>query len=273
MRTSRLESLVARPPRNHRIYNSHFGGRVDQANVVEFYDRYVERQLAGAYNRRHLILIDRMRGLGLSADSSVREIGCGIGVMTSLLAETVTRGRIVATDISPQSVEAASALNQDASNRIAFRSEPAGDLVQEREAYDFVCMFDVLEHVPIAEHETIFAAARGCMRESGLFVVSIPSPAGIRYLREHQPDALQPIDHDLEVATLTGLASRVGLALHRFEEFDAWQEDQYHLFAFRRVREYLATPSATPDPSSPFLMRVRRHLRLRRAFRALSPRR
>lgn len=237
--------------------------------VVDFYDRYVARQLRGAYNKRHLILIDRVRAHGLKSNSSVRELGCGIGVMTSLICEVVTSGRVVATDISPQSVETARVLNADASNRVVFRTGRADELASESETYDFVCMFDVLEHVPLAEHEAIFTAARARIKDSGLFVVSIPSAAAIRYLREHRVEELQPIDHDLEVATLIGLAGRVGLALHSFEEFEAW-EHQYHLFTFRRVKEYTAITACVPDPPTPFLARLRRRLRLRRTHRAFT---
>jgi 2-polyprenyl-3-methyl-5-hydroxy-6-metoxy-1,4-benzoquinol methylase len=161
-------------------------------------------------------------------------------------------------------------LNADASDRVVFRTERADEFVSEPEAYDFVCMFDVLEHIPIPEHEAIFSTARKCIKKSGHLVVSIPNAASNRYLREHRPEALQPIDHELEVAALIELAGRVGLALHRFEEFDAWEEHQYHLFAFRPVKEYVGTEAHVPDPPTPLLARVQRRLRIRRTYRTFA---
>src|SRR5262245_64370928 len=115
------------------------------SEVADYYDAYVVRQIRTAYNERQLNLIEEVKSLGLRTDSNVLEIGCGVGIITSLLAEISTRGRIVGLDISPSSIRVAKEFNRVHRN-VEFVT---GDLMDLRtlkfREFDFILLFDVLE--------------------------------------------------------------------------------------------------------------------------------
>jgi ubiquinone/menaquinone biosynthesis C-methylase UbiE len=64
------------------------------SEVTEFYDEYVVEQANTGINDRIYGVYERLIGLGLNAHSTVLELGCGIGMMTSLLKRTVNQGKI-----------------------------------------------------------------------------------------------------------------------------------------------------------------------------------
>jgi len=72
--------------------------------VREFYDEYVAEQANTGINDRIYGVYERLIGLGLNAQSSVLELGCGIGMMTSLLKRKINEGKIHAIDISEASI-------------------------------------------------------------------------------------------------------------------------------------------------------------------------
>jgi len=76
----------------------------ESTEVTAFYDQYVAEQANTGINDRIYGVYERMKALGFSNQSSVLELGCGIGMMTSLLKRTVNQGKIHAIDISEASI-------------------------------------------------------------------------------------------------------------------------------------------------------------------------
>jgi len=61
--------------------------KIDSKQVAEFYDQYSSQQGKIGVNIRHRSILKRLVKLGLSKNSSILEIGCGIGTLTSLLVK------------------------------------------------------------------------------------------------------------------------------------------------------------------------------------------
>ena len=80
---------------------------ISEKDVANFYDNYADRQKAVGFNLRQYTLVEKLIDLGMSAQSNVLEIGCGVGQVSALIAGTVTNGQIVSCDISPKSIEEA----------------------------------------------------------------------------------------------------------------------------------------------------------------------
>ena len=76
-------------------------------DIAEFYDEYVQRQLAIGANERLISLYKRLIAIGLNSSSRILELGCGVGIFTKLLSKKITSGLIEAVDLSEKSVAVA----------------------------------------------------------------------------------------------------------------------------------------------------------------------
>jgi trans-aconitate 2-methyltransferase len=212
--------------------------------IREFYDHRAPRQEAAAFNERHQFLYQVLLGLGLNKRSRVLELGCGIGATTSLIARTATHGRILAVDLSPASVERAQA-------RLSARhcvEVTVGDVVTFRtpDRFDLVTLFDVLEHVPMDRHGTLFESLAGHVSDDTVLVINIPNPAYIQYLRTHEPASLQVVDLPVWADHVMTLAYAEGLTLESFRTYSLWVRDDYQVMVFRRKKPFVAAPTSPP---------------------------
>lgn len=192
---------------------------MDGSDVRKFYNEYVPRQRSVGVNIRHLSILERLKRAGLKDTSNVLEIGCGIGTLTSLLARVVTRGSILATDISDESIDLArKEVEQD---NIEFRTM---DIVDHRDArkYDMIVMADVLEHVPVEFHPSIFNNLSSMMLPHSVLAINIPFPLFNAWAMQHTPEKMQIIDQALHTTELLNAAYPAGLHLAQLESYSLW---------------------------------------------------
>ncbi len=201
--------------------------------VIDFYDSYAASLKKMNHNERHLFLNKKMREYGLGRRSTVLEIGCGIGMVTRFIAKRATDGKIVAMDISPGSIEAAKKNLKDHDN-IEFFTGNATEFQYKRMAFDFIILFDVLEHIPVEKHAHIFSSLSGYMNERTLLMINIPNPAYIELLEKKSPEALQVIDQPLYADRLLQDASKSDLQLFLFETHGIWIQDEYQFIIFKK---------------------------------------
>lgn len=116
-------------------------------DVIGFYDAFVEQQASTGINDRIYGVCERIKNMGLSSHSTVLELGCGIGLMTQLMARKVTHGRIEAIDISEASIQYAQ--SHFARRNILFKTQDVTEFETAITAPSFVTLIDVLEHIPL----------------------------------------------------------------------------------------------------------------------------
>lgn len=164
-------------------------------DVSKYYDKFSSYQSKVGINIRHRSIYKNIKREGLSRNSFVLEIGCGIGTLTGLIAGVVTTGRIVSIDISPKSIEMAKYKNKKYSN-IEFLVSDMSDFITN-EKFDFVILADVLEHIPLRDHVTLFQRIRSVIHSRSKILINIPSPFHIEWIERFQKNALQIIDQPL----------------------------------------------------------------------------
>jgi len=244
----------------------------DTREITGYYDAYIVRQIQTAYNERQLNLIEEMKSLGLRSNSNVLEIGCGVGIITSLLAELITSGRIVSLDISPASIRVAQQFNRNSRNvefvtgdLLALKKFPATRL-------NFILLFDVLEHIPLAEHRVNIQVLSSLAQSDTMIVVNIPSPQYNGFLREHERERLQVVDEVLETNILVDNFYKCGFVLRSFKTYAMWVEDQYQLMVFKKRVAFANRKVPAVRPSVSPIQALSRRLKLRRIMRMITPR-
>jgi trans-aconitate 2-methyltransferase len=224
--------------------------------VVEFYDHFADYQEQSGINDRHGQLFRWMQKFGLKPQHAVLEIGCGSGQLTQLISEFCREGEVVGFDISPQNIKRAAARLAGFKHTRVSVSDVTQEPIQG--SFDRIIIPDVLEHIPVAGHKTVFRAAASVLKPEGKLVIHIPHPCYLDYMRVHAPEKLQIIDQSLSAAQLITDAEEAGFNLAYFESYALhFQPADYQIMMFEPAqRAYHPTQKS-------YLQRVLLRLRLR----------
>ncbi|MFM1810846.1 MAG: hypothetical protein RLZZ382_2071 [Bacteroidota bacterium] len=206
------------------------------SEVTEFYDEYVVEQANTGINDRIYGVYERLIGLGLNAHSTVLELGCGIGMMTSLLKRTVNQGKIHAIDISAASIEYGKAKFGGAN--ITFSTQDITAFETQLNTPDFITLIDVLEHIPLELHAALFRRISRVMGLNSHFVINLPNPDYIAHDIALEADSLQVIDQPVPFASLIQQLDDAGLELMTYQKYGLWHHDEYQWFVLRLKRPF-----------------------------------
>jgi SAM-dependent methyltransferase len=144
--------------------------------------------------------------------SRILDVGCGRGFFLERCRQRGIAG--VGLELNRGAVATARAEGLDVREVPVerFAAENAG-------AFDAVCLFQVLEHVP--RPLDLVAPAVACLKRGGLLIVAVPNAAGLLRLTDQAPANVPP--HHLSrwtPASLAAVGRRFGLAPYR-ERFES----------------------------------------------------
>ena len=213
---------------------------------ADYYDEYASQQLQIGINDRHRAIRKWLERFGLAPGMDVLELGCGVGTLTELIADVVgDGGTLVAVDISPRSIELA---------RERFGGQPnveflVGDIIDLdlHRTFDVVVLPDVIEHIPIESHGTLFARVRRWVRDTGWVLVHIPNPLFLEWCHRERPDLLQQIDQPIFTDMLIANTHPNDLYIHYLNTYSIWvPEGDYQVIVLkpRRPRVEFQVPAA-----------------------------
>uniref|UniRef100_UPI0040487F86 class I SAM-dependent methyltransferase n=1 Tax=Algoriphagus sp. TaxID=1872435 RepID=UPI0040487F86 len=205
----------------------------EQDKVVRFYDQFAEKQEKTGINSRHLSILDKAKQAGLASNHRVLEVGCGIGTVSHLLATQVPQGKVLAVDISPESVEKARVLWKKQGN-LKFDVSDMSDFNLPGETFDFFVFPDVLEHIPVAQHARLFENIQRHAHADSVVLIHIPAPRYLEWMIGNQPEKLQVIDQPLDTGVLVQTLGAAGFYLEKMETYALFfEEKDYQYFVFR----------------------------------------
>ena len=205
----------------------------EQDKVVRFYDQFAEKQEKTGINSRHLSILDKAKQAGLASNHRVLEVGCGIGTVSHLLATQVPQGKVLALDISPESIEKARVLWKKQGN-LKFDVSDMSDFSLPGETFDFFVFPDVLEHIPVAQHARLFENIQRHAHADSVVLIHIPAPRYLEWMIGNQPEKLQVIDQPLDTGVLVQTLGAVGFYLEKMETYALFfEEKDYQYFVFR----------------------------------------
>ena len=208
------------------------------SEVAEFYDQYTDRQKDSGINRRHKSIDDWLTKFGMTESDSVLEIGCGIGTMTQLLASRLSKGSILANDISQKSVEMA----QRELSHFDNLQFVVGDIVklELKDKFDLILLPDVLEHIPIADHPKLFLKLSELLKDEGMIVIHIPDPYFLawRHTDANQRKGLQIIDQSIYTNELVNSIYPAGLHIEHLQSYSVHVENNdYQIIKLKKTHQ------------------------------------
>jgi trans-aconitate 2-methyltransferase len=233
-----------------------------QADTRAFYDAFLHSRLL-EYRLQPNLRLEQAWGLirkHVRPHTVALEIGCGIGILTERIARQASRGFVWACDISEEVVWYA---NQTVrSPRVTFF---AADVLREFEtlrarldkAIDLILMIDVLEHLPLTSHASLFSDLRSIASDRAVVVITHPSSSYQEYLRAHDPAELQIIDEIVQASHLVQVSRDAGFQLKYYSLQDVWLQEQYIHCVVQLPATSTMMTSVRPRS---FLSRVRRRV-------------
>lgn len=227
--------------------------------VVSFYDQFVEKQAKTGINSRHLSILDKVKKAGLQANHRILEVGCGIGTVSHLLATQVPQGKVLAVDISPESIEKAKVLLKDQKN-LNFEVSDMSDFDKKGETFDFFVFPDVLEHIPVDQHFRLFQNIQKHSHADSVIFIHIPAPRYLQWMIDNEPEKLQVIDQPLDSGDLIKNITANGFYLEKMETYGLFfEEKDYQYFVFRSAK-----PLRSSTPKSKWdVLKERLRIRLK----------
>lgn len=209
---------------------------METQKLQTFYDEFVPAQKESGVNDRIFLLYRKSLRWGLQKDSNVLELGCGIGAFSFLLSQKVTTGSVEAVDISPASIAFAKQRIQKPNFHFV-----AADIVHykpRRSSYNFILLFDVLEHVPLQQHEALFRNLASSCTDDTKVLINLPNPGYVAYDQIHQPGELQVIDQPVYLSHLIPLLQKNNLRLRHFETWSVWVQDDYQFLIIEKEKPF-----------------------------------
>ena len=173
---------------------------VSKEQVEEYYNAFKEQQKKLGINIRHRTIFRNLKKNGLKRNSNVLEIGCGIGTVSNLIINYITKGNFVGVDISTESIEIAKQINSGFKNAQFIVSDMA-DFTHNIK-FDFVVLPDVLEHIPLEQHSNLFKILSSLTTPNAIILANFPEPNYLNWARKNSPEKLQIIDQSLSMQDL-----------------------------------------------------------------------
>jgi trans-aconitate 2-methyltransferase len=190
-------------------------------DIAKWYDKFSKTQENEGINFRNKKIQEWLIKFGLKEDSKVLEIGCGVGTQTELLAEYLNeKGSILSNDLSEKSIELAKKRLKSYDN-ISFLS---GDIVKQNieGKFDIILLPDVLEHIPIVDHNLLFKKIRYLIKPEGFILIHIPNPNYLQWCHENTPEMLQIIDQPIHTSILVENIYPNDLYIDYLETYSIW---------------------------------------------------
>ncbi len=219
-------------------------------HVREFYDEHIVHKVADFVdgNRRVDAAWRTIQHWAPASPRCVLEIGCGLGAMAYRMAERWPDARVFGADISPRSIEFATKLFQLPNLSYSNGQVDALDLGGQ---CDLVVLVDVYEHIARGDRSEFLATIRRVLHDRSRLILTFPTAAYQQLLRRDSPEKLQPVDEDVDLASLSDVAQATATDLLLFQEHDIWLSGDYAhaVFGRRPVGEPVRGPRPVDDPS------------------------
>lgn len=193
----------------------------DNAKEVSAYydklwDEYEHTKLSKP-NSRHRTIFKNLKRAGLTTDSSLLEIGCGIGSLSGLIISYFRDGFFTGADISPQTIDFLKKKYSDR-KKTDFVVTDMTDFSYAKK-FDFIIFPDVLEHIPVETHPKIFKTLKNLVHDNSVILINNPEPLALEWIRENRKDLLQIIDQPLHVDHFAKLAYDNGFYIEKVEPY------------------------------------------------------
>lgn len=204
--------------------------------VKAYYDERVEGKLRDftEFNPRIEGAIETLAEWAPMKPKRILEIGCGIGATSWRMARAWPQAEVFGMDISPISIEVAQKCFQRPN--LTFRAGLIKEGVLEGK-FDLILLMDVYEHIAPQDRPTLHAAIRSLLSDDSRVVMTVPTPAILKYILDQDPNGLQPVDEDITINEIATFAQETKTEHLFYRKVGIWRYGDYAHHIFGRYQE------------------------------------
>ena len=214
----------------------------DQNTIKSWYNDYVVKQQKTGINLRHRTIIKKAIANGLNENSKVLEIGCGVGTLTKLICDIVKNGSVTAVDISDESIKKAKENLKNFTNLTLVVNDMSE--FSENQKFDFFILPDVLEHIPLDQHNNLFKVLSNHSNENSKILINLPHPTSIAWHHKNKPELMQIIDQEIHSDKLCKNAYEHSWILESLNSYALYHQNyDYQFIVFKKNKPYTSMAS------------------------------
>ncbi len=217
------------------------------ADAIEYYDTHVDGKIRDFVdgNRRVDKAWRTIERWMPPAPQRVLEIGCGLGATSWRIARRWPDAEVFATDTSGRSIECGGQLFREPNLTFACRSI---DAIDPGDGWDAILLIDVYEHIPAGEREQFNRHLKRLLRKGGRILLTFPTVRHQEWSRTKAAHTLQPVDEDVDITAIAGLAAACALDILIFKVVSVWNGGDYAhaVLGITHHEEVVPLPAAQP---------------------------
>lgn len=154
----------------------------------------------------------------------ILDIGCGLGWSSHEFSKHFINSEVLGIDLSPVLIQKAKKIfSNDNLSYGVF--DVTRDLPENK--FDAIILIDVYEHIPIKERRKFHYSLKTMINDSGRIILACPSKYHQSWLKDNNPNGLQPIDEDVDLTTVLDIANDVNGEVLSFEYQKIWRNLDY----------------------------------------------
>ncbi len=85
--------------------------------------------------------------------------------------------------------------------------------------FDFITLFDVLEHIPKKNHGGVFEKINKLSNSDTVIAITVPDPYFISYIRKNNPEKLQVVDESIYLNEMISVFNENNLEILKYEKY------------------------------------------------------
>jgi SAM-dependent methyltransferase len=219
---------------------------INRENVVSYYDEHIKFKV-----NDYIIVNPRVEGawntikkFAPKNPTRILEVGCGMGSICNKMNKRWPNAQITGMDISTQSIQIAKTLFSN--DRVSFIESI---LTPEtfNEQFDLIVFMDVYEHIAVADRPAVHAALAKILRNKGKIILSVPTPANLKWSLINKPETMQPVDEHISFEVIGKLKADTGTEVILYELKNIWNVGDYAHIVLEKNDDFEAA-FFTPKP-------------------------
>ncbi len=198
----------------------------NRENVVSYYDEHIKFKV-----NDYVVVNPRVEGAWSTIKkfapknpSRILEVGCGMGNISNKMHKRWPDAQITGIDISTQSIQIAKKLFEN--EKLTFIESI---LTPEtfNEQFDLIVFMDVYEHIAVSDRPSVHAALAKILRNKGKIILSVPTPANLKWSLVNKPETMQPVDEHISFEVIGKLKADTGTEVILYELKNIWNVGDY----------------------------------------------
>jgi len=194
--------------------------------VIQFYNNYNDKHIKDYLleNKRLSSAIKNLSTKIPTTAQTLLDVGCGIGWSSHEFAKHFDNTNVIGIDLSPQLIGTAKKLFNR--NNLEYRVHDVSEELPKTN-FDVMVLIDVYEHISVEQRTSFHAFVKNNIADNGKLLLACPSEHHQSWLKDHQPEGIQPIDEDISLGNLNDLADYLDGELTYFEYKSIWRNCDY----------------------------------------------